>query len=243
MAGLLHDGQRIGNLYTPNFFMKIIECNTAARCFCEQCRVNKLEQLTLLGAQKGIGWLKTTCLDNLPIGRAKRSNKVYETTLQQILRAKAYKQACLQGTGYTYWKPWAKKQPQFQMMDPKRFEQDATFIREANYAFDNWDKIVENLTDPRMSSIDARTFSVNYFYRATKIEWCLSYNETVRPKAKLTEDEELPYTQAKMDQIFEYIVGTGILDDINHNPKLAAGIGESLKMRMTRHCRRHNPLQ
>ena len=243
MAGLLHDGQRIGNLHTPNFFLTILECDTAARCFCQQCRINKLEQMTLAGAENGIGWLKSTCLDALPVGRARRTNRVFETTLQQILCAKAYKDACLEGTGYTYWKSWAKTQHQFQIMDPKRFDQDATFIREANSVYDNWDKIVANLTDPRMSWIDARTFSVNYFYRAASIDWCLSHNEHVRPKVKLPEEEELPYDQAKLDQIFTYMVGTGIFDDIKHNSKLAAGIGESLKMRMIRHCRRHNPLQ
>ena len=98
-----------------------------------------------------------------------------------------------------------------------------------------------NLTDPRMSWIDARTFSVNYFYRAASIDWCLSHNENVRPKVKLPAEEELPYNQAKLDEIFTHIVGTGLFDDIQHNSKLAAGIGESLKMRMIRHCRRHKP--
>ncbi len=245
MAGLLHDGERIGNLFTPNLFLKIVDCETA-RCFCLQCRARKLEEVSVLGAQRGIGWLQRTCIDALPIGRARRSNKVFETTLQQILCAKAYKDACLEGSGYVYWKSWAKQQPQFQDQSKpakKRFEQDAAFIREANYVFRNWDKIVDNLTDQRMSSIDARTFSVNYFYRATKIEWCLSYNETVRPKVNLDANEELPYTQEKLDDIFSYMINTGIFEDIKFNPKLAAGIGESLKLRMTRYCRTRNPLK
>ena len=80
---------------------------------------------------------------------------------------------------------------------------------------------------------------VNYFYRAASINWCLSHNENVRTKAKLPAEEEPPYDQAKLEQIFTYMIGTGILNDIQHNSKLAAGIGESLKMRMIRHCRRH----
>ena len=246
MAGLLHDGQRIGNLYTPNLFLKVIDCQNA-RCFCLPCRTRKLEEVSLLGTQRGTDWLQRTCLDTLPIGRARRSNKVFESTLQQILCAKAYKEACLNGSGYLYWKSWAKHQPQFQNIhskqEKKRFEQDASFIREANYVYQNWDKIVDNLTDQRMSSIDARTFSVNYFYRSTNIEWCLSYNETVRPKVKLDENEELPYSQAKLDDIFSYMITTGIFEDIKYDPKLAAGIGESLKLRMTRYSRKRHALE
>ena len=58
-----------------------------------------------------------------------------------------------------------------------------------------------------MFSIDARTFAVNYFYRATEIEWCLSYNETVRHKVNLDANEEL---QAKLDDTFSCIINTGI---------------------------------
>ena len=245
MAGLLHDGERIGNLYTPNLFLKTVECEKA-RCFCLPCRRRKLQEVSLLGTERRIDWMQRTCIDALPIGRARRSNKVFETTLQQILCAKAYKDACLRGSGYAYWKSWAKNQPQFQDLSKpaqKKFNQDASFIREANYVYQNWDKVVDNLTDQRMSSIDARTFSVNYFYRATKVEWCLSYNETVRPKVKLDSNEELPYTQEKLDDIFKYMMNTGIFADIKHNPKLAAGIGESLKLRMTRYCRTRNPLE
>ena len=120
----------------------------------------------------------------------------------------------------------------------KRFRQDATLLQEANYVYENWDKIIDNLTDQRMTHIDARTFSINYFYRASKIDWCLSYNETVRPKAKLDDNEELPYTQEKLNGIFRHMITTGIFDDIHHNPKLAAGIGESLKLMMTGYCRK-----
>ena len=73
-----------------------------------------------------------------------------------------------------------------------------------------------------MSWIDARTFSVNYFYRAASIDWCLSHNENVRPKAKLPVEEESPYDQAKLDQIFTYMIGIGILYEIRDNSKLAA---------------------
>ena len=60
---------------------------------------------------------------------------------------------------------------------------------------------------------------------------------------KLDENEELPYSQAKLDDIFSYMITTGIFEDIKYDPKLAAGIGESLKLRMTRYSRKRHALE
>ena len=91
-----------------------------------------------------------------------------------------------------------------------------------------------------MSSIDARNFSVSKFYRASNIDWCLEYNEKVRRKER--SQAGLPYYQGQIDDIFQHIVRSGIFDDIDHDPKLAAGIGDRLQRIMTSYCRRkHKP--
>ena len=52
----------------------------------------------------------------------------------------------------------------------------------------------------------------------------------------------LPYSEGQIDDIFQHIVRSGIFDDIDHDPKLAAGIGDRLQRKMTSYCRRkHNP--
>ena len=74
---------------------------------------------------------------------------------------------------------------------------------EAAYCFDKWGLIVGNLTDKRMSSIDAHTFSVSKFYRASNIDWCLEYNEKVRRKER--SQGGLPYSEGQIDDIFQHI--------------------------------------
>ena len=121
----------------------------------------------------------------------------------------------------------------------KEFERHCADVNEATYCFDNWELIVSNLTDKRMSSIDARTFSVRKFYRASNIDWCLEYNEKVCRKER--SQGGLPYSKGQIDDTFQHIV-SGIFDDIDHDPKLASGIGDRLQRKMTSYCHRKHKL-
>ena len=84
-------------------------------------------------------------------------------------------------------------------------------VHEASSLFDKWDLIVNNLTDPWMSEIDARRFSVRQLYLAKSLDWCLNYNEMVRKKNGWS--EEPLYPAEKYDAIFQHIVTTSILED------------------------------
>ena len=134
-------------------------------------------------------------------------------------------------------------QPQFAHLvngndrSKKTFDDLAKEISEAASVFMNWDLIVQNLTDKRMTCIDARAFSVRMFYCAKSIDWCLGHNGDLRRKGSSV-NNGLPYTHDKVDEIFHHMINSGIFDDMNHNPKLAAGLGEALKLKMTSYCRR-----
>lgn len=238
MAGLMMDGVRVGGYRPPaNLFLLKLD-HEDETCFCGECRARRFNEISV----EGVVNIKAMCLDILPFGREKKANIVFRTTLLQILYGQAYKEACLAETTYVYWKSWAKTQPEFEYLvngsDQRKREFDdlASEITEAASVFHSWDKIIENLTDYRMTSIDARTFSVHMFYRAKSIDWCLGYNEKLRKKSKLV--GELPYSQEKVEDIFTYMINSGIFQDIKHDPKLAAGIGEALQRKMTSHCRR-----
>ena len=211
-------------------------------CFCNNCRERRYREVTAIGVNRGTDWLQEMCLVHLPLGRERKANTVYKNTLTQIIYGHAYKEACLADTNYKYWKSWAKTQPQFEHLvdgnyrSKKTFNDLATDINESSYVYRNWDEIVNNLTDQRLTCIDARTFSVRMFYCARNLDWCLSYNETLRKKGN--SNGELPYSQDKVDEIFQHMVNTGIFEDMGHNPKLAAGLGEALKLKMTSYCRR-----
>ena len=226
---------------SPNLFLlENCRCQNDT-CFCLVCRRRQAD--SIVGPLRGKGQLRTFFDTILPLAREVRAEAVFKASKKQIVHGKVYKEECLADNTYKYFKSWAKNQPEYQPLigeNKKAFERHCVDVNEAAYCFDKWELIVGNLTDPRMSSIDARTFSVSKFYRASNIDWCLEYNEKVRRKER--SQGGLPYSEGQIDDIFQHIVRSGIFDDIDHDPKLAAGIGDRLQRKMTSYCRRkHHP--
>ena len=154
-----------------------------------------------------------------------RLHKLYETTLQKIVYGKAYKLSCLLNTRYKYFKSWAKDQPRFARLPMEEFNRICSRVNQASAIYDKWDTIVKNLTDRRMMHIDARRLSIGQLEDAKDFSWCLRHNEGNRKKGK--HDGDTPYPLDKYDQIFQDILRTGIMDDIDHDPSIAAIIGGS----------------
>ena len=229
----------VGPPILPNIFL--IENNHLhnAFCFCIQCRKRRAD--AIIGRPKD--YLRLNFIKNLPLGREARSNAVFEHTQSQIIHGAVYKETCLSNTSFKYFKCWAKEQQEYlPLLNGTKKEQDqfsrhCCEVNDAAYCFDNWEKIVSNLVDVRMAAIDARNFSVHYFREAASLDWCLAYNEKVRRKGKRKGDPV--YASAKIDDICSHIIDSGILDDIEHDPQLAAGIGEQLQRKLTSYCRRH----
>ena len=120
---------------------------------------------------------------------------------------------------------------------PEEFDRHCQHINEAAYCFENWERIVSNLTDRRIDSVDARSFSVRSFFLASNLDWCLEYNEKLRKKGRSRGDQM--YSRDQIDGIFQHIVNTGILDDIEYDEQVAASIGSQLQRKMVSYCRQH----
>ena len=123
-------------------------------------------------------------------------------------------------THLKYFKCWAKRQPAYQAFvngetaQRKEFDRHCQHINEAEYCFDNWEKIVFNLTDRRIDSVDARSFIVRSFFLASNLDWCLEYNEKLRRRGRARDHS---YSRAQIDDIFQHIVNSGILGDIEYD--------------------------
>ena len=63
----------------------------------------------------------------------------------------------------------AKHEPQLSVLPDKEFDVFCQRVNEASWVFDNWDKIVTNLTDERVFAIDARRLSMGQLYLAKNI--------------------------------------------------------------------------
>ena len=220
----------------PNIFL--LWQNHDATCFCEHCRRGKLHHI----GHESVQMLREMIVNRLITERQRRANALFEITKTQILYGKQYKDKCLAGTRYTNFKCWAKTQPYYHnyvtgtSVRQKEFTRHCEHINSASICFDKWDTIVSNLTDPRITHINARTLSVENLAHAVTIEWCLYYNSKCGG-APVTGDEENLYLMSDVDDIFRCILQNGILDRINHDPKVAASFGKQLSLRMIRYCR------
>ena len=216
----------------PNDFLLNIAVHNriVGNCFCQGCRDRRLRQVIDVGYTNNE--LYNLFIYELVEKEDIRLEKLHQATLQQIVHGKAYKTSSLENTNYRYFKSWAKTQENFADLSAKELSKLCDKVNEASVVFDSWDSIVFNLMDDRMDQIDARRFSVRQFYMAKNINWCLSYNEMLRKKGK---NEDLaPYPEDKYNDILQYIINTGILDDVNNNPQIAAIIGGRLQSDMVR---------
>ncbi len=218
----------------PNSFMinVVVHDTTLPTCLCDGCKGRRIDAARNITRERLTEMFMTT----LPSKEKYRLNKLFENTINQIVIGKVFKVSSLEDTGYTYFKSWARHEPEFINLSPKEFSKLCEKVNEASSVFDSWNIIVRNLTDNRMKEVDARRFSVRQFYLAKNIDWCIRYNEMLRKKGKKTDDQL--YAEDKYAAIIRNIFSSGILDDIGHDPQVASTIGNRLQSDMVAYCRR-----
>ena len=91
--------------------------------------------------------------------------------------------------------------------------------------FDNWERIQHNLLRCRL--IDQKRLSVNQLNRTYDFAWCLNYEESIRQRTKKP-DPPL-YSDDKYEDIKQYIKQSGILEDVDYDPKCITAICSRLQ--------------
>ena len=99
-------------------------------------------------------------------------NEMFQVTKRKIIYGKVYKNSCFQNTPYQDFGWWARTQPNFMTLPENVRENFCKEVNQIDSVYNDWEKIVENLTDPNLHHIAACKFSVNQFYRARNEEWC-----------------------------------------------------------------------
>ena len=117
-----------------------------------------------------------------------------------------------------------------------------SFVKKFNIAalvYEKWDVIVSNLTDSRMTEIDARNFSMNMFYEARDITWCLNYNEQMRLRKSDGEKLNL-YSEDLYQSVKNHILNCGILAGMSrpNDPHIAAMMMKRLSKEVVGACKR-----
>ena len=102
-----------------------------------------------------------------------------------------------------------------------------------------WETIVENLTDPEITRIDARKLSIEQLYQARREEWCIDYDEFLRGTGNIP--EVLFYDENKYEGIIRHILRSGILEDVDYDRRQVSMLGRRLQKDLNKIRRLANP--
>lgn len=192
-------------------------------CFCQQCRTRKFDEIVAAGFTAG--QLFDITFKRILQSEEAKLNEMFQLTKRKIIYGKAYKHSCLQNTPYQDFGWWVRTQPNFMRLPESVREKFCIEVNQIDSVYNDWEKIVDNLTDQNLHHIDARKFSVNQFYRARNDEWCANYNDLMRGGGQA----DLVYEEHKYQRIVRFIVQTGILEDISHENILTSMLGRRLQ--------------
>ena len=200
-------------------------CHCVSR-FCEPCRGRKLA----VHQNSDVAVLKDLVQGYFPAKIERDLNRLYKDTLECVVVCKAYKDAVMRNSPYTYLKTHLKK---VEGMSDFHATPLASLANEGSKVYEKWDTIEFNLVQCQL--IDRRRFSINQFYRATELSWCYKYEESIRkknskPKRPFYEDE-------KYERIKNFIKDSGILSDLDHDPKQITALCSRLQSDLVKNPR------
>ena len=196
---------------TPNSFL---QTSTTANgrhrrgCLCSTCQNIRVAALTT--NQYSNEELFHRIFGDLDQQEEVRLNRLFSNTMMRLNFGKVYTNSCLYpNTRYSRWGCWARTQPRLARLPDKVFDKMCTHISEINIVFAQWDLIRSNLTDHRMTNIEARKFSIHDFYMARNLAWCVSYNEMHRAPGHHDPDNP-EYPEQTLQTIITFICNSGI---------------------------------
>ena len=218
--------------FQPNIFLLNSDDqdvrNHARKCFCVRCRAVEVGNIddryvpVVDDVRKRVELhqMMVTVLPNQLLGA---QDRVFEITQKLIIYGKLYHQTALSDGMYVLFKSWAKVQPFYKQFiegkNPqllKEFDQHCKLVNDCNYVYNNWDRIVNNLTDRTMTNIRARNFTVAKFRAAADFNWCISENERARGAAPSRKGDQL-WTKDDVERTALHMLGVGRLSEADRH--------------------------
>lgn len=204
-------------------------------CFCEFCRNLRVVSNSSMELLELYRLFNRT----LPGEQNVHLHNYHRGVLEEISAGKTFKNLALADGQYLYLKCWAKNRAPWKDWDKKDLDKFCQKVNIAALVYEKWDVIVSNLTDSRMTEIDARNFSMNMFYEARDITWCLNYNEQMRLRKSDGEKLNL-YSEDLYQSVKNHILNCGILAGMSrpNDPHIAAMMMKRLSKEVVGACKR-----
>ena len=187
-------------------------------CFCLSCRERKMNTVatnfTFEETHRlffhGQALLENAAAENL-----------LQVTLDRIAAGESFRRLCLSQrynpNRYTSFGVWLNNHTNRTETERRKICNQMT---EVKMICAQWADIVTNLTDARMTHVDARRFTINKFYRAINFNFCLNQQRLNGPQANRVETIQ-EFNEQKLQDIIALVRNSGILDDVSYCPDQA----------------------
>ena len=197
-------------------------------CFCVRCRAIEVAEIhdryiPYHDDLRMLNELRHMVVNVLPKRLVKAQERVFEITRALIVYGKTYKEVALKNGDYTLFKCWAKTQFYYQefingsRQAQKEFDNHCQFVNDCAYVYDNWDKIVNNLTNESLTNLNARTFTVGKFREAVDFNWCISENERARTGTAPRRQGEQLWTPDDVNETAHHVLSVARLSEADRH--------------------------
>ena len=168
--------------------------------------------------------------NQIPQRRDEIRNAKLENNLQAVIAGKAFSQLCdLQCVTVS---KWLRDHTTFNDRQRINFVQQITF---AKGIYENWDHIVANLQDRRMTHVDVRDFCLRKLYDAQKFSNCMDEQNRLDPS--IPNPSAIPrYDEEKLGEIMQKIKDTNILGLLDYNKPQCNLLTKEITRRMKIIC-------
>ena len=203
-------------------------------CFCVTCRERKMNTLAANLTFEQVHRLFFQVQASLEDAAAEN---LLQTTLERIAAGESFRKLCLSRRynphGYTSFGVWLNRHTNRTEQERKKICMQMTEVKMINA---HWEEIVTNLTDRRMTHVDARRFTINKFYRAININFCLNQQRLNGPQTTPVEIIQ-EYDEQKFQDIMALVCSSGILDDVSYCPDQAKLIVKRFRKEINNLCK------
>ena len=177
--------------------------------------------------------IKNLLLTAMPRRNEEVRNTRFRNTLDTIVAYKSFRSKCREvgGCGCGVW--LRRNTP----LNKKERSRVTEKVRHACYVYDNWDTIVNNLTNRALTDVDCRDFTIKKFYEARNFSWCLKEQRQNSGSAERQPDADKEFDQTKFDNIVNHVKRSRILDDVSFDEEQAALICKKLKSELLEVCK------
>ena len=212
----------------PNAFL--LRADHRQGCWCVRCRNEAVDGM----AQRfTLRQLNDMYLRTIPRRTEATLDQMFRDTIDKVVAGYSFQRSVLRGVATEQFGTWLANNTTLDVADRVKMNRE---MMELVAVFEDWEKIVGHLTDPRMINVECRRWSVNYFYRARSWKFCEDQQRIHNPEESKRDTPEL-FNQIKFRQLIDLVESSGILGDVSYDKTQAKKLSKKFDKVLQALCR------